>query len=82
MPVVNLPMHEGWEWENVIRHGDVVQEILALERERAVDLLVMTTQGHDGFLDALRGSTTERVLRGARCPLLAIPAQSKDATGE
>lgn len=82
MPVVNLPMHEGWEWENVIRHGDVVQEILTLERERAVDLLVMTTQGHDGFLDALRGSTTERVLRGARCPLLAIPAQSKDATGE
>jgi len=23
----------------------------------------------------LRGSTTERVLRGARCPLLAIPAK-------
>ena len=81
MPVVNRPTHEGWEWEDVIRHGDVVQEILALERERAVDLLVMTTQGHDRFLDALRGSTTERVLRGARCPLLAIPAWSKDAMG-
>ena len=82
MPVVNLPTHEGWEWEHVIRHGDVVQEILALERERAVDLLVMTTQGHDGFLDALRGSTTERVLRGARGPLLAVPVPSKDAAGQ
>ncbi len=27
-----------------------------------------------GFLDALRGSTTERVLRHARCAVLAAPA--------
>jgi nucleotide-binding universal stress UspA family protein len=33
----------------------------------------MTTKGHDSVLDFLRGSTTERVLQGARCPLLAIP---------
>jgi nucleotide-binding universal stress UspA family protein len=72
MPVVDTPMHAGWAWEKVVRQGDVVKEILDLERERSADLIVMTTQGHDGFLDALRGSTTERVLRGARCPLLAI----------
>jgi len=36
------------------------------------DLIVMSTTGHDGFLDALRGSTTERVVRGANCPVLAI----------
>ena len=29
--------------------------------------------GRDGFPDALRGSTTERVLRRAPCPVLAIP---------
>jgi nucleotide-binding universal stress UspA family protein len=29
--------------------------------------------GRDGFLDALRGSTTEQVLRRAPCPVLAIP---------
>ena len=40
---------------------------------KAPDLLVLATQGHQGFLDALRGSTTERVVRGARCPVLAIP---------
>jgi nucleotide-binding universal stress UspA family protein len=33
----------------------------------------MATEGHQGFLDALRGSTTERVLRGALCPVLAVP---------
>jgi nucleotide-binding universal stress UspA family protein len=34
----------------------------------------MATHGHHGFLDALRGSTTERVLHDATCPLLAVPA--------
>jgi nucleotide-binding universal stress UspA family protein/DnaJ-domain-containing protein 1 len=75
MPVVDTPIREGWRWEAVIRHGDVVKGILELARERSTDLIVMTTQGHDGFLDALRGSTTERILRGAQCPLLAIPAR-------
>lgn len=79
MPVANIPTHERWEWAKVICHGDVVKEILELEREHSVDLIVMTTQGHDGFLDALRGSMTEQVLRGGRWPLLAIPALRKDA---
>ena len=35
----------------------------------------MATQGHLDFLDALRGSTAERVLRGARCAVLAVPAK-------
>ena len=48
--------------------------ILTVARERAADLIVMTTAGRHGFLDALRGSTTERVLRGGAIPLLAIPA--------
>lgn len=32
----------------------------------------MATKGHEGFLDALRGTTTERVLRQAECPVLAV----------
>jgi len=38
------------------------------------DMIGMATAGHHGFLDALRGSTTERVLRRSPCPLLAVPA--------
>jgi nucleotide-binding universal stress UspA family protein len=81
MPMVDTPTQVGWTWERVTRQGDVVKEILELERERAPNLMVMTTQGRDGFLDALRGSTTERVLRGSRCPLLAIPALRGDVSG-
>jgi nucleotide-binding universal stress UspA family protein len=33
----------------------------------------MTTEGHQSISDMLKGSTMERVLRGARCPLLALP---------
>ncbi len=53
--------------------GAVVDAIVAAVRDLDADLLVMATRGRDGFLDALRGSTTERVLRRAGCALLAIP---------
>jgi nucleotide-binding universal stress UspA family protein len=74
-PSAYPPEHPGWTREVVCEEGDVVDTILNVSDEREVDLIVMATRGHDGFVDALRGSTTERVLRGAKCPLLAVPAQ-------
>ena len=56
-----------------IRHGDVIEAIVDAAAEWQADLIGMPTAGHNGFLDALRGSTTERVLRQAPCPLLAVP---------
>jgi len=56
-----------------LRRGDVVESIVEEATEWHADLIGMPTAGHDGFLDALRGSTTERVLRQAPCPLLAVP---------
>ena len=69
-----LPQRAGWSWNQLFGQGDPVEWILAAGAEFDVDLIVMTTKGQDSVLDMLRGSTTERVLRGARCPLLAIPA--------
>lgn len=69
-PDIAPPQRPGWEWTMAHREGDVVESILSAEKELRPDLVVMTTQGHDGFLDALRGSTTERVLRHIRCPML------------
>jgi len=54
--------------------GPVVETILRLTREQGMDMIVMPTAGQQGFLDALRGSTTERVLRQASCPVLAVRA--------
>jgi nucleotide-binding universal stress UspA family protein len=74
-PKIDLREKLGWSCEIVVRQGDVVDQILEEEAHWRPDLMVLTTQGHMDFLDALRGSTTERVLRGARCPVLAIPAR-------
>jgi len=52
----------------------VVQSIVDAAIEFEVDLIGMATAGHRNPLDVLRGSTTERVIRHAPCPVLAIPA--------
>lgn len=52
--------------------GDVASVIVDTAEEQAVDLIVMTTHGYSGFSRWLLGSVTERVLRSAPCPVLAI----------
>jgi nucleotide-binding universal stress UspA family protein len=76
MPTLYLPHQPNWTWEERLLPGDPVERILKEETDWSPDLIVMATQGHMDFLDALRGSTTERVLRGAHCPVLAVPAQT------
>jgi nucleotide-binding universal stress UspA family protein len=58
----------------VMRKGDVVDAVVAEANDWPADLIGMPTAGHHGFFDALRGSITERVLRSAPCPVLAVPA--------
>ena len=53
--------------------GNVIDEIIKKANTQRADLIVMPTHGHDGFLDILRGSTTERILHHAKCPVLAYP---------
>ena len=74
MPVVHVPRSEGWTHETRAWSGPVVDHILETAEACDADLIAMSTRGHHGFLDALRGSTTEKVLRACRCPLLAVPA--------
>lgn len=76
-PHVHVRERPGWHWEQTTRSGDPVAEILAAAAASRADLIAMTTHGHADFLDAVRGSTTERVLRDAPCPVLAIPAGTR-----
>jgi len=54
--------------------GPIVETIVSAANTLLADLLAMPTEGRNGFLDALRGSTTEQVLQRAPCPVLALPA--------
>jgi len=75
MPVVRCPAVPGWQWEKVIERKSILESILGTAKKVKADLIVMSTDGRNGFLDALRGSQTEQVLGQARCPVLAVPAK-------
>ena len=72
VPTLHIPEVDGWTWTTRVIDGPIVEGILEAAGAEPADLLVMTTHGKHGFLDALRGSTTEDVIRRARCPVLAV----------
>ncbi|MEZ5326277.1 MAG: universal stress protein [Verrucomicrobiales bacterium] len=73
MPQVSIPQDENWQIVEHCVEGEPGEVILDAVEAFDTDLIVMATHGKKGFLDALRGSTTERVIRSAPCPVLAVP---------
>ncbi|MBL8753249.1 MAG: universal stress protein [Planctomycetes bacterium] len=55
-----------------LRTGDAREQVLAAARDAKADLIVMGTHGHTGLAHVLLGSTTERVVRLAECPVLTV----------
>jgi nucleotide-binding universal stress UspA family protein len=56
--------------------GDPAQEILRYAARHPIDLIVVGAHGRTALSRILLGSVTERVLRGARCPVLVVPRAS------
>jgi nucleotide-binding universal stress UspA family protein len=52
--------------------GKPSSEIVRYAREKEIDLIVMATHGRGGISHMLLGSTTEKVVRNAPCPVLTI----------
>lgn len=77
-PQIRIPESGALKWRWMHRTGNIEEEILKAAQEYHADLIVMATQGHHGFLDALRGSTTERIVRHAACPVLAVPIHAAE----
>ena len=76
MPSLKVPKDTDWTWTKVVKAGEPADIILQTATELRTDLIIMTTEGPDGFLDALRGTTSERVIRKARCPVANLPVGS------
>ena len=77
MPALHYPEVEGWTWKKELRTGEVIEGIVNTAKSVEADLIVMSTDGRNGFLDALRGSHSERVLRYCAAPLLTVPVGSR-----
>ena len=55
-----------------VRTGNPHQEILREAEELGVALIVVATHGHSGVEHMLFGSTADRIVRNARCPVLTV----------
>ena len=60
---------------NQVISGTPPELIVAIAKEQAVDLIVMSTHGRSGLSRLVYGSVAEAVLRGAHLPVLIIPSQ-------
>ncbi len=63
-------------YKNIETHvlaGEPYKEILKVVKGTEVDIIVMGTLGKARIDRFLFGSTTERVMRSAKCPVLVIP---------
>jgi nucleotide-binding universal stress UspA family protein len=80
------------EWAAIAASQDVTQttiatalgqsssEIVRWAAEHKADLIVMGSHGRAGLALMLLGSTTDKVVRQAHCPVLVVPAAPHVAT--
>jgi nucleotide-binding universal stress UspA family protein len=61
-----------------VRTGKAFNEIDQYAKEESTDLIVIATHGHSGMEHALFGSTTEKVVRYAPCPVLVVRMAEKE----
>ena len=71
----------GVEPEVILGRGPIADSILSLAESKDIDLIVMGTHGRRGFDRLVLGSVTERVLRKAQCPVLAVHNPVQAITG-
>lgn len=60
------------EFEKIIKTGKPFMEIIETASEIDSDLIIIATHGHTGVEHLLFGSTAEKVVRKAPCPVLTL----------
>ncbi|HYL13384.1 MAG TPA: universal stress protein [Terriglobales bacterium] len=80
---VNKHSVNGIRPDLVVQQGNASDCILSFAQARNMELIVMGTHGRRGFDRMVLGSTTDRVMRKAACPVLVVsnPSQNVLTTG-
>ena len=71
----NLVKHEipsGVKVQTIVRTGKPFVEIIDTATEEDADIIIIATHGHSGVEHILFGSTAEKVVRKAPCPVLTL----------
>jgi nucleotide-binding universal stress UspA family protein len=66
---------ERLQVEVLVQEGPAAEDIFKVAEKKSVDLIVMATHGRTGVRRLLIGSVTEKVVRIAPCPVLAVPSR-------
>ncbi|MBI4418897.1 MAG: universal stress protein [Ignavibacteriales bacterium] len=64
--------------KRVVRTGKAFYEILLYAKEEKMDLIIIATHGHTGIEHVLFGSTAEKVVRKAPCPVLVVRSGERE----
>lgn len=70
--LIPLEDREGLDSEMVILHGMPFLEIIRYAKANDVDMIVIGTHGRSGMEHIIFGSTAEKVVRKAPCPVLSV----------
>jgi len=71
----------GLQPELVVHQGNAPRCILSFAQKEKMEGIVMGTHGRRGFDRLVLGSTTDRVIRKAACPVLVVSSASHTALG-
>ena len=58
--------------QSIVRTGLPAQEIVEAAKQFDVDLIIIATHGYTGWKHFAIGSTAERVVRAAPCPVMVV----------
>ena len=65
----------GVDAHPLLAPGRAYADIVRIAEDLAVDLIVISTHGRTGFSHLVFGSTAEKVVRLATCPVLTVKSQ-------
>lgn len=69
--------NQGYDVDVVVRRGDAAEQLLALAKEEAVDLILLTSQGRTGLAHLFFGSVAQRIVQTSECSVLVLKEQSQ-----
>ncbi|MFQ5647559.1 MAG: universal stress protein [bacterium] len=75
---VLMPSQKKIKLKKVVKIGIPFSEIIKYAEEELIDLIIQGSHGRTGIAHLLVGSTTEKVIRKAPCPVLVVRPSERE----
>ena len=68
--------------EALVKVGLPFVEVVSFAKDEKIELIIVATHGHSGVEHVLFGSTAEKIVRKAPCPVLVVRSDERDFVDE